>query len=567
MARAADILVETLKLHRVDRVFCVPGESYLAVIDAMYDAPEIDVVTTRHEGGAGFMAVADAKMTGRPGVVMCSRGPGATNASIGIHVAQQDAVPVVMFVGQVAREDLGRDAFQEVDYSQIFGKLAKWVVEVNEADKLAENVRRAFTVAQSGIPGPVIVSLPEDMLLDQTYSSALGPTVIAQPKPNNDEIKEICDRLSEAKRPVIIAGGQIGGADGREALRVVAESWNTPVAVSWRHQDLFNGDHPNFACHLAFNMPSVFKDTLNEADLIIAIGTRLGDVVTQGYKIPKAPKPKQKLVHVYNDASPLGKIFHTDLAVVADATETLRAMAQINAPEPPIGRKDWIKKAHALSADKMVWDMAEAEDGVPFGNVIAHLRDVIDDDAVTAIDAGNFSTFVHRLFNYKTTHTQLGAVAGAMGMGVPAAVAGALRAPHRQVVCFVGDGGYQMTGNEISVAVERKLPIRFIVSNNSSLGTIRLYQEKTYPDRTLATNMTNPDFAKIAEAYGAKGFKIETNEDIAPVIKEAFAVDGPSLIEVKASLEYLAAYINMSQIKAAKKQKQEDQFLGPVGED
>jgi acetolactate synthase-1/2/3 large subunit len=296
-------------------------------------------------------------------------------------------------------------------------------------------------------------------------------------------------------------------------------------------------------------MPPVFKDTLNESDLIIAIGTRMGDVVTQGYQLPTAPKPKQKFVHVYNDAKPIGNVFDTDLAIVADATETLRAMAQINSPEPPKGRSDWIKKAHALGADKMVWDRKEADDGVPFGNVVAHLREVIDDDAVTAIDAGNFSTFVHRLFNYKATHTQLAAVAGAMGMGVPAAIAGALRAPDRQVVCFVGDGGYQMTGNEISVAVERNLPIRFIVSNNGSLGTIRLYQEKTYPDRTLATNMTNPDFAKIAEAYGARGFKIESNDDIESVIKEAFAVDGPSLIEVNASLEYLAAYINMSQIR------------------
>jgi len=551
MARAADILVETLRQHGVDRVFCVPGESYLAVIDALYDAPEIDVVTARHEGGAGFMAVADAKMTGKPGIIMVSRGPGATNASIGIHVAQQDAVPVVMFVGQVAREDIGRGAFQEVNYGRTFGDMAKWVVEITEADKVAEHVRRAFTIAQSGVPGPVIVSLPEDMLLDQTNSPALGPTVIFQPKPDAEGIVDLCNMLAKAERPLIIAGGQIGGQMGRDALRRVSESWNVPVATSWRHQDLFNVGHPNFACHLAFNMPPIFKDTLNESDLIIAIGTRMGDVVTQGYQLPAAPKPKQKLVHIYNDAKPIGNVFDTDLAMIADATETLQAITLINSPDVPKGRAAWIKKAHALGAEKMLWDMRKADDGVPFGNVVAHLRDVIEDDAVTAIDAGNFSTFVHRLFDYKSTHIQLAAVAGAMGMGVPAAVAAALRAPDRQVVCFVGDGGYQMTGNEISVAVERNLPIRFIISNNGSLGTIRLYQEKTYPNRTLATNMSNPDFVKIAEAYGAKGFKIESNEDIVSVVKEAFAVDGPSLIEVNSSLEYLAAYINMSQIREA----------------
>jgi len=455
-----------------------------------------------------------------------------------------------MFVGQVSREDLGRSAFQEVNYTKTFSDMAKWVVEITEADKVAEDVRHAFTIAQSGIPGPVIVSLPEDMLLEQTQASPLSPATISQPKPDSRDIVDVCDMLSKAQRPLIIAGGQIGGQHGREALRMVSETWDVPVATSWRHQDLFDINHPNFSCHLAFNMPPIFKDTLNQSDLIIAIGTRLGDVVTQGYKLPSAQQPSQKLIHIYNDAEPIGNVFDTDLAIIADATETLMAIGKINAPERPKNRNDWIAKAHALSADKFVWDMQEADDGVPFGNVIAHLRNIVDDDAVTTVDAGNFATFVHRLYNYKTSNTQLAAVAGAMGMGVPAAIAGALRAPHRQVICFVGDGGFQMTGNEISLAVERNLPIRFIVSNNGSLGTIRLYQEKDYPDRTLATNMTNPDFTKIAEAYGAKGFKINKNEDIQEVLEKAFAIDGPVLVEVNSSLEYLAAYINMSDIRA-----------------
>jgi acetolactate synthase-1/2/3 large subunit len=480
---------------------------------------------------------------------MVSRGPGATNGSIGIHVSQQDAVPVIMFVGQVAREDLGRNAFQELDYARTFSDMAKWVVEITEADKVAEDVRRAFTIAQSGVPGPVIVSLPEDMLLEQTETFPLSPTIISQPKPGNEDIIKVCDMLSKSERPLIIAGGQIGGKLGREALRMVSETWDVPVATSWRHQDLFDVSHPNFSCHLAFNMPPIFKDTLNQSDLIIAIGTRLGDVVTQGYKLPLAPQPSQKLIHIYNDASPIGKVFDTHFSIVADATETLRAMGRVNAQEPPKGRSDWMATAHALGADKFIWDIQESDDGVPFGNVIAHLRNIVDDDAVTTVDAGNFSTFVHRLYDYKISNTQLAAVAGAMGMGVPAAIAGALRAPERQIICFVGDGGFQMTGNEISLAVERNLPVRFILSNNGSLGTIRLYQEKEYPNRTLATNMTNPDFAKIAEAYGANGFKIEKNEDIEGVLKKAFTIDGPVLIEVNSSLEYLAAYIKMSEIR------------------
>ena len=549
MTRAATVLANTLINHGVDRVFCVPGESYLALIDALYDTPDIDVVTARHEGGASFMAVADAKITGKPGIVMVSRGPGATNASIGIHVSQQDAVPVIMFVGQVSREDRGRGAFQEIDYVKTYSDMTKWVIEVSDADKISECVQRAFVIAQSGTPGPVIISLPEDMLLDETNIPALTPVVISQPKPNMSDILKICEMIAIAKRPLIIAGGQIGGSAGRNALRTVSETWDIPVATAWRHQDLFNTNHPNFSCHLAFNMPPIFKETLNESDLIIGIGTRLGDVVTQGYKIPSAPQPIQKLIHIYNDTKPLGKVFQTDLAIVADATKTLELIATIDPPEIPKERPDWISKAHALSADKFKWELSNASDGVPFGNVVAHIRNVAEDDAITTIDAGNFATFVHRLYDYKITNLQLAAVAGAMGMGVPAAVAAGLRAQNRQVICFVGDGGFQMTGNEISIAVERNLKVRIIISNNSSLGTIRLYQEKLYPDRTLATNMTNPDFSKIAKAYGIKSFRIENNTDIEKIIKQAFEVDGPSLIEVKSSLEYLAAYINISEIK------------------
>ena len=549
MTRAATVLANTLINHGVDRVFCVPGESYLALIDALYDTPDIDVVTARHEGGASFMAVADAKITGKPGIVMVSRGPGATNASIGIHVSQQDAVPVIMFVGQVSREDRGRGAFQEIDYVKTYSDMTKWVIEVSDADKISECVQRAFVIAQSGTPGPVIISLPEDMLLDETNIPALTPVVISQPKPNMNDISKICEMIAIAKRPLIIAGGQIGGSAGRNALRTVSETWDIPVATAWRHQDLFNTNHPNFSCHLAFNMPPIFKETLNESDLIIGIGTRLGDVVTQGYKIPSAPQPIQKLIHIYNDTKPLGKVFQTDLAIVADATKTLELIATIDPPEIPKERPDWISKAHALSADKFKWESSNASDGVPFGNVVAHIRNVAKDDAITTIDAGNFATFVHRLYDYKITNLQLAAVAGAMGMGVPAAVTAGLRAQNRQVICFVGDGGFQMTGNEISIAVERNLKVRIIISNNSSLGTIRLYQEKLYPDRTLATNMTNPDFSKIAKAYGIKSFRIENNTDIEKIIKQAFEVDGPSLIEVKSSLEYLAAYINISEIK------------------
>jgi acetolactate synthase-1/2/3 large subunit len=549
MARAAAILVDCLVRHGVDRVFCVPGESYLSVIDALYDTKTIDVVTVRQEGGGAFMAVADAKLTQKPGVMFVSRGPGAMNAAIGVHVAQQDAVPLILFVGQVAREDIGRNAFQEVDYPRTFGAMAKWVFEIAEGAKVAEVVRRAFHIAQSGTPGPVVIVLPEDMLDDDVAAGGLGGRPVAMPAPDPAQVQEIAERLKRAERPVIIAGGQIGLDEGRASLRAVAEAWRVPVALSFRHQDLFDNTHPLFSCHLSFNMPPVFRDTLNEADLIIAIGTRLGDVVTQGYKIPQAPRPKQDLVHVYPDASELGRTFETDLAIAADATATLAALARLNAPEPPKARAAWIQRAHALAADRMVWDWKSAADGVVFGNVIQHLGEVVADDAVLAVDAGNFSTWAHRLFPFKASQRLLGAVAGSMGVGIPFAVAGALREPSRQVVCLVGDGGFHMTGNEFSVAVERNLPIKVFVSDNRSLGTIRLYQERDYPGRTLATNLYNPNFAAVAEAHGAKGFTIERDDQIKSVVAEAMAHKGPALVQVKTSLEYIAAYTTMTQLR------------------
>ena len=548
MPRAADVLADSLIAQGVDRVFCVPGESYLAVLDALFDVPEIDVVTARHEGGGAFMAVADGKITGRPGVMFASRGPGATNASIGVHVAQQDAVPLVLFVGQVDRQDIGRGAFQEVDYQKFFADFAKYIDEVTDADALAESVQQAFHIAQSGTPGPVVISLPEDMLLDETANAARPPLDGAPAVPGDAEVQEICARIAAAKRPIMIVGNQMGSAEGRAAAQSVSEAWSIPVAVSWRHQDLFDNRHPNFIAHLAFNMPKIFSETLNEADLVVAMGTRLGDVTTQGYSIPTAPKPSQPLIHVYSDPAQLGRIFETDLAMAADATAVLQAMAKLNALPPPAGRQGWIEKVHALSAERMVWDPQAAKDGVVFGNIVSTLAERLADDAVIVNDAGNFATWVHRLFPFRPTNRFLGAVAGSMGVGVPFAVAAGLRDADRPIITFVGDGGFQMTGNEISVAVERNLPLKIFVANNGSLGTIRLYQERDYPGRTVATNLQNPNFCGIAEAYGAKALRISSDDEIAAMIDEALSIDGPVLIEVMTSLEYIAAYGRLSQL-------------------
>lgn len=548
MTTAAERLVELLAGHGIDRAFCVPGESYLGVLDAFHGLGGFDLVCTRHEGGGAFMAVADAKLTGRPGVMFASRGPGATNASIGVHVAGQDAVPMLLFIGQVARADLGRGAFQEMDYHDFFGGTAKWVAEVTDGADLGETVRQAIHRACSGTPGPVVISLPEDMLADPVSGPAPEPLPVEVPQAGADDVQRICERLAVAERPLIIAGGQVGGPEGRALLRRVAEAFSVPVAASWRHQDVFDNRHPNFALHLGFNMPALLADAVNEADLVIAMGTRLGDVTTQGYRVPEAPRPRQPLVHVYGDKSRIGHVFETDLAIAAEATQVLGMMAEINPAPPPPARAAWIETMHALSAERMAWEPVAAEDGVVFGNVVAHLGRVAEEDAVITLDAGNFATWVHRLFPFRATNLMLGALAGSMGFGVPAVVAAALRDPGRQAICFVGDGGFQMTGLEISVAAERRLPVRVFVSRNNSLATIRQYQERSYPHRVIATDLPSPDFTRIAEAYGITGLKIATDAHIEPVIAEALATDGPVIVEVATSLEYISAFARLSEL-------------------
>ena len=549
MMRAADVLAQSLVNNGVDRVFCVPGESYLSVIDAFYDYPAIEVIRVRHEGGGGFMAVADAKYTGNTGVEFVSRGPGATNASIGIHVAQQDAVPLVLFIGQVSSEDIGRHAFQEVNYFDMFKGMAKHVIEVTDADRLAGEVQRAFYIANSHTRGPVIVSLPENMLEDQTSNIALEQKPIAVSLPSRPEVKKLYQTIVDAERPLVIAGGQLGTESGKKLLREFAEKFDVPVAVAWRRQDLFDHLHPYFASHLAFNLPPIYRDTLNEADLILAVGTRMGDVTTQGFKIPGAQNTSQVLAHVYPDSEYLGKNFETDLAINADSAETLSSLLSLNENKSSLKKEKWVKRVNSLYTDRASWNGAYADDGVVFGNLISHLIPYIDDNAVTAMDAGNFATWVQRLFPYRTTNVQMASCSGAMGMGVPSAIASSLRDTNRQVVCFVGDGGFLMTGNEMILASEYNLPIKFIVSNNSSFGTIRLYQEKSHPDRTLATDLCNPDFVAVAEAYGIKGYRIEDDNQIASVIKAAFSLEGPCLIDVKTSLEYISAYTTISELR------------------
>ena len=543
---AADALVETLVKQGVDRAFCVPGESYIAVLDSLVDETAIQVVTCRHESGAGFMALADAKITGRAGTCFVSRGPGATNASIAVHTADQDAVPVVFFIGQIERKDFGRGAFQEVDYAKTFSDMAKAVEEVHDPERLPEVAARAYHIAESGTPGPVIVSLPEDMLEQPCAAPAQASRPRPRPLPAEADVSTVADLLAEAKRPVLIAGGMLGQPAARKSLLACSEAWSLAVAPSFKRQDLFPNEHPNYAGHLGYGIPPALGEALAEADLVLAVGTRLGDITTQGYTLPK---PEQALVHVYPDAAAIGAVFPATHAMVADAGAFVAALAERNAPPAPAGRADWNARLHAIHAGLAAWTPLDATDGVDFGHVVRPLVDRLGDDAILITDAGNFSSWLHRHYPFKETNLLLGAVTGAMGLGVPAAVAAALREPGRQVVALIGDGGFLMTGNELATAVKEGARICLIVSNNGAYGTIRLHQEKKFPGRTIATDLSNPDFAALAQAFGATGLTIETPDQAAGVIDQALAADGPVVVDVRSSLDHISAYATVAGLR------------------
>ncbi len=548
MKRAADLLVDCLVAHGLDRLFCVPGESYLALLDALAERSEIDTVVCRQEGGAGFMALADAKLTGRAGLVAVSRGPGATNVSIAIHSAQQDAVPLLVLIGQVARWERGRGAFQEVDYVKTFADMAKGVWEVENPDRLPEVVARALHAASSGTPGAAVVVLPEDMLTETTAAKPEAPLPIARVAAGAEEMNQALALLAKAERPLLIAGGQLASVAGRKALAAAAERHLLPVAPTFKHQEIFDNASPLFAGHLGFKIPAPLVAAFSEADLILAVGTRLGDVPTQGYRLPKAPQPDQPLIHVYPDPAKVGAVFRTDLGLAADPIAFLEALARSNAPVPE-SRRGWAEQLGKVSGALRSYKVRSFADGLDFGAVVKPLAEKAARDAIVVTDAGNFSSWVHSLWPWDGNQQALGAIGGAMGLGVPGAVAAALRYPGRQVIAFTGDGGLMMTGNELASGIAKGAAPKIVVSDNGSYGTIRLHQERDYPRRSIATDLANPDFARWAEAFGARGFRVETAEEAEPTAAAFLAEPGPALLSVASSLEGISAYTTIGKLR------------------
>lgn len=545
--RAADLLVDCLAAQGADRVFCVPGESYLPVLDALHDHAGIATVTCRHEGGAGFMAVADAKLTGRPGLCFVSRGPGATNAAIAVHTAEQDAVPLILFVGQVPRGQLGRGAFQEVDYAKTFADMAKGVWTIHDPTRLPEILARAFAVAMAPTPGPVVVVLPEDLLEEACDTPPCGPPPAQRGSSGEAAAAEVAARLAAAERPLLIAGGGLEGEAGRAALASAARALALPVVTSFKRQDLFPNEDPLYAGHLGFKIPAAQRALYAEADLVLAVGTRLGEVTSQGYRFPAAPQPVQPLIHVHADPAQLGRVFAAELSLAADPAAFLQALAAHHSP-PPAARKAWTARLHERVAAARPWQ-PPADGLLDMGAVVAVLCERAEDDAIFITDAGNFSGWLHRHFAFNGRHRLLGAVGGAMGFGMPAAVAAGLRHPGRQVITLIGDGGMLMTGGELATALQNGVPVKIFLSDNGSYGTIRMHQERQYPGRPAATDLRNPDFAALAEAYGARGLRLERIEEAPAVVAEALAEPGPVVVSVRTALEHVSAFATLTELR------------------
>ncbi|MDN3988834.1 thiamine pyrophosphate-dependent enzyme [Zwartia vadi] len=523
--------------HSIDRIFLVPGESYLGLLNAVVDFPQIDVVTCRHEGGAGYMAVADGRLTRRPGVALVSRGPGASNAAIAVHTAQQDAVPMILIVGQIAARDLRREAFQEIDYQKMYGSIAKWVFECQTPEQLGEAAFKAIRMATSGVPGPVVLVIPEDIQQQPVAKPAFRNHAQIFGLPDQSVMDELSKRLANAKRPVVIAGGMFDCPGGREALKAFVHHWQLPTMVSFRRHDIFPNDDSLFVGDLGLSNQAAQMETLQQSDFVLALGTRLGDITTQNFQFPRYAQASQTLLHCYPDSRIVNWDTVADYPLVCDPVALVRALTQANATQPGTERQEWLKILRQHSQPYAAWPNRKAKKGVNFTEVVRAVADMATPDTTVCLDAGTFAAPVYRHFCLKTGQRLMAPLAGAMGYGTPAALACALRQPERMTICMVGDGGFLMTGNEMILAVDRKLPIVFIVSNNASYGSIRLHQERSYPGRVSGTSLFNPDFCTLATSFGMKAARIQEQAEIDSVLRAAMTERAPILIEVNTSLD------------------------------
>ncbi|MBV9197747.1 MAG: thiamine pyrophosphate-binding protein [Solirubrobacterales bacterium] len=549
------LLADQLALHGCTLAFCVPGESYLPLLDGLFEHRDrVRVVSCRHEAAAANAAEATGKLTGRPGICMVTRGPGATHAAIGVHTARQDSTPMVLLVGQVARGHRGREAFQEIDCAAVFGTLAKGVFEIDDPGRIAEVIAAALTLAAGGRPGPVVVSLPEDVLSERTDAADARPYAVREPAPRPEEMAELQELLAGAERPFVLAGGGPWDDRSSAALSDWARSCGVPVAASFRRQDIVDNELRCYAGDVGLGVNPRLAARLRDADLLIAVGPRLGEVETQGYTLLRAPVPEQALVHVHPDPAELGRVYAPRLGIVSG----VRAFAAAAEPAASVDGSRWTAWTRATRADYEAWSAPAAAGGtgdgpVNLAPVIATLRARLPDDAIVCSGAGNYTTWVHRFFRYRRWGTQLAPQSGAMGYGVPAALAAQLLHPERIVVALTGDGCLQMCAQELATIVQEQLPIVVIVANNGMFGTIRMHQERLFPGRVIATDLLNPDFTALASAYGAHAESVTRSEDFSAALERALAARRTALIELLTDPDALTPAVSLSETRARAK--------------
>jgi acetolactate synthase-1/2/3 large subunit len=528
------ILVDALRLQGVDRIYCVPGESYLTVLDALYDVPDIALVSARHEGAAANMAEADGKLTGRPGICFVTRGPGATHAAIGVHTAFQDSTPMLLFIGQVARDARDREGFQEVDFRAMFAPLAKWAAEIDHAERIPEYVARAFRVALSGRAGPVVLSLPEDVLSDVIPVPAQARAAVAAgAAPRAGDLKALGTMLARSSRPLIVVGGSGWTASGCKGVLAFARRNELPMLASFRRQDLIDNRDPNYCGHLGLGVDPSLAERVRSADLILAIGSRLGENTTNGYTLLVPPVPQQALIHVHPDPNELGRVYQPQLAIACSVADFGDALSSIESAAP--GRRTaWLREARDAYVKFSTPPPAAppAEHFVDRSAVMGWLSEHLPDDAIIANGAGNYTVWVHRYFRYRQPRTQLAPISGAMGYGVPAAIAAKLRFPARTVVAFAGDGCFLMYPQEIATAVQHKANLVIIIVNNGMYGTIRMHQERRFPARVVATELVNPDFVAFAHSFGAYAERVDETAAFADAFGRAIDSGRPAVLEL-----------------------------------
>jgi len=550
MSSVAQLLADSLEAHSIDQVFCVPGESYIGLTSTLVEREKVRIIVCRHEAGAAFMATADGRLRNRAGVVLVSRGPGLANGLVAIHSAYHDATPLVVIIGQVERADFGRLALQEQNYSLLLADITKSVIEVNQPEIASEAIARAFHLAESGTQGPVAVVIPEDLFDEETHAPVIMPAPKLSSSPRQEDLDKLAEMISRAERPLILVGGallaeSLDDKDVLNDLNTLSESWVLPISPTHRRPQLFDSKHPNYGGYMGIRVPPSLLDHMKKTDLMVVLGERMTDTVSQSYKFPSAPKPQFFMAHIWPDADEIGRVWHPNLGIPASPHDVIKGLLHKSIPKDINKRKNWVETLNKEHNKLLSKEWNPTSDGVNFAAVVCEVDKYLEKDATITSDAGNFGSFIHRYIGFGQKHVFLSSVVGAMGSGMPMAVAAGLRRPGKQTVCFIGDGGVLMMGNEIATAVQYGVNPIIIIADNSMYGTIGMHSYVRYPNKPFmqGTKLTNPDFAAWARSFGAEGITIQTEADVSAAIDKAFSIQvKPVVVHCHTSAVQMSAW-------------------------